>query len=418
MNLKTFDKTCPGWKRSKLGDIGELGSGSTPSRTMAHVFFSEEGILWVKTGDLNNGSIFQTEEKITEEALRRTSCKIYPEESVLIAMYGGFRQIGRTGILGMKASINQAITAIIVNKRKAIPHYVQMWLINYLFLWRRFAASSRKDPNITKDDIKAFPIILPSIREQEEIVRIIKSWGRTIDLIERLIAAKQDLRKGLMQQLLTGKRRFPGFTEPWERVQIGDVLKEIVRPIEMEDDELYELASVRRNWGGLFVRDKLHGHEIKTKNLHEIKMNDFLIAHIQVAYGSLALVPEKFDRFKVSNLYTCLVPRDLYTFDIRFFAYLAQRPRMTYLARISCNGFFAERLRLNFQLDAFLKQEIIIPPSIDEQRKIIACLEALGKEIRMLQERLEAVKEQKKGLMQQLLTGKVRVNVPETNAAD
>lgn len=264
---------------------------------------------------------------------------------------------------------------------------------------------------LTKAALENLPILVPPPKEQEKIIHIVERWDIAIVTLSHLIEKRRILRQGLMQQLLTGKLRFPGFGKPWQKVEIGAVLNEVDRPIEMKDGELYRLASVSRNWEGLFEREALHGRDIKTKNLREIKAGDFLISHIQAAYGALALVPQAFDGFKVSNMYSCLRPIDPAKFDLRFFAYLAQQPRMTYLCRTSSNGFFAERLRLNFMPDVFLQQTIDVPPSIEEQRLIINALELADHELALLEKLLAAYRGQKKGLMQQLLTGKRRVKV-------
>ena len=259
--------------------------------------------------------------------------------------------------------------------------------------------------------ISNLEVPLPDLSEQKAIGDAISIWQTAMEKIDGLVGRVRQRRQGLMQQLLTGKRRFPGFKQPWRRVEIGQVLMEVDRPIAMRDEEMYRLASVSRNWEGLFEREALYGRDIKTKNLREIKGGDFLISHIQAAYGALSMVPTSFDGFKVSNMYSCLRARDPALFDLHFFAYLAQQPRMTYLCRASSNGFFAERLRLNFMPEVFLLQTIDIPPTIEEQRRIITVLDGVDREIAVLEKLAAAYREQKRGLMQQLLTGKRRVKV-------
>ena len=109
-------------KNCKVKDFSSVTSGSTPSRSRHKEFFNEGTIPWVKTMDLTNGPIVTTDEKITPLAAK--NCKTYPEGTVLVAMYGGFKQIGRTGLLTCEASINQAISAITVNREKCLPQYL------------------------------------------------------------------------------------------------------------------------------------------------------------------------------------------------------------------------------------------------------------------------------------------------------
>jgi type I restriction enzyme S subunit len=147
------------------------------------------------------------------------------------------------------------------------------------------------------------------------------------------------------------------------------------------------------------------------KKLQTIRTGDFLISHIQAAYGAMALVPKEFDGARVSELYTILRPKDPKAFDIRILGYLGQTKRMWYMAIQASNGFFAERLRLNFDPEEFLRLPVNIPATLAEQKKIADTMEACDREIELLQKQLGALKEQKRGLMQKLLTGEIRVKV-------
>src|SRR5690606_4279885 len=108
---KSFKETGIGripssWSVVRMGQIAEIRSGSTPSRRRADYFASTGGYPWVKTMDLTDGDILATDESITELALADTSCCLHPPGTVLVAMYGGFNQIGRTGILRVTAATN------------------------------------------------------------------------------------------------------------------------------------------------------------------------------------------------------------------------------------------------------------------------------------------------------------------------
>ena len=103
------------WGDKKIGDLFKVTSGSTPLRS-DHRFFENAEFFWVKTTDLNNSLITTTEEKISRVALDETSIKILPKGTVFVAMYGGFNQIGRTGLLTMESACNQALSAIYPTK--------------------------------------------------------------------------------------------------------------------------------------------------------------------------------------------------------------------------------------------------------------------------------------------------------------
>ena len=166
LKMKSKFKNLPsGWKVVRLGDVFDIQSGSTPSRQNFY-YWENTSIYWVKTTDLNNNFISDTEEKISEIGLKESSCKVYPKNTILIAMYGGFNQIGRTGILQIEATTNQAISALLPST-KANSLFVNNILICYRNKWKNIAISSRKDPNITKRDIENFKIPLPPLDEQK-----------------------------------------------------------------------------------------------------------------------------------------------------------------------------------------------------------------------------------------------------------
>ena len=217
------------WSVVAINKFAALKTGGTPSRACQGDYYNGT-IPWVKTGDLNNGDIFRTEEKISSLALAETSCSTIPANSVLVAMYGGFKQIGRTGLLKMAAATNQALCAILHDESKVRSKFLQYWLNFRVGAWRKIAGSSRKDPNITKYDVGSLSVVVPSLVEQCKIENTFYSWDCAIKQTEALVEAKRRFKAGLMQQLLTGKRRFPTFGkkkgEGWTRYHLGDLFDE------------------------------------------------------------------------------------------------------------------------------------------------------------------------------------------------
>ena len=118
-----FNEWSDSWKNNKLRQIAVIKSGSTPARSNAAYFINGD-LPWVKTTDLNNSEIFQTEEKVTPLALQETSLRKNPIDTVLVAMYGGFNQIGRTGILQVESATNQALSVINTDSKYLFPRYL------------------------------------------------------------------------------------------------------------------------------------------------------------------------------------------------------------------------------------------------------------------------------------------------------
>lgn len=233
------------WEVKTLSQVGKVSSGSTPLRLRSEYYNGD--IPWVKTTDLNNSYIYRTEEKINEIAIKKTSVKWVEENSILVAMYGGFNQIGRTGLLKVRGTTNQAISSLFVDEVNYNSEFILHWLNFKKWFWKRYAGSSRKDPNITKKDIENFPLVKPSYPEQQKVARILSTWDKAIELKEKLIVEKKKQKKGLMQKLLTGEIRLPGFFGGWEEVKLSSISTinkgEQLNKIDMIDDGKYPVIN-------------------------------------------------------------------------------------------------------------------------------------------------------------------------------
>ena len=189
---------------------------------------------------------------------------------------------------------------------------------------------------------------------------------------------------------------------------MSDLLERVFRPVTLSDEAPLDLISIRRRAGGLFFRGSFTAREFKTLDLNRIEPGDFLVSKRQVTHGALAMVRQPFDGMHVSNEYVifhCKAPEKLH---IPFFDWLSRSPHMWHLAYLASNGVHIEKLI--FDAHDFLREKIAIPPSLGEQQQIVDVLEASDTEIRLLKQELTALKDQKRGMMQKLLTGKVRVH--------
>ena len=213
------------WEEKKIGEIFNVTSGTTPLRSNQN-YFSNGVINWVKTTDLNNSILDKTEEKISEIALNETSLKVLPKNTLFVAMYGGFNQIGRTGLLNMEATCNQALAAILPDKSQN-PFYLLTYL-NYSFeYWKGIAASSRKDPNITKQDVLDFECFFPSLPEQTHLSLFFRHLDRQIAESRAVLEKSRQLKKAMLAKMFPAngekipKIRFKGFAGEWESRKLG-----------------------------------------------------------------------------------------------------------------------------------------------------------------------------------------------------
>lgn len=180
-----------------LGKAFKWSSGGTPSRSKADYY--QGTIPWVKSGELPNGTIYSTEEHISDEAIANSSAKIFPKGSVLIAMYGA--TIGKVGILGMEAATNQAIAAA-----RPSDHTSKEYLFYYLIGNKNKFIELGKggaQPNISQALIKAFPYRMPPLPEQEEIVRILDEQLARINDADSKVQEALDQLNLMKEQLVS-----------------------------------------------------------------------------------------------------------------------------------------------------------------------------------------------------------------------
>ncbi|WP_111875113.1 restriction endonuclease subunit S [Aeromonas bivalvium] len=278
------------------------------------------------------------------------------------------------------------------------------------------AGSSSSMVKINKAVVENTPLLLPSFPEQKKIAKILSTWDKAISTTEQLLANSQQQKKALMQQLLIGKKRLLDsngvrFSGEWKAQRIGSLLKEVKRPVQWDDDSEYHLLSVKRRSEGVVLREILKGSDILTKKMNTALAGDFLISKMQVVHGATGLVTEEFNKCHISDSYIALRPKDDEKIDIAFFSWFSKQKIMYHKAFLCSYGVHIEKMTFNFNM--FVKEKVIIPATLEEQQKIAAVLSTADQEITALQQKLDALKQEKKALMQQLLTGKRRVKVEE-----
>lgn len=260
--------------------------------------------------------------------------------------------------------------------------------------------------HITKQSMEKRFIPVPPLGEQRKIAEVLGVWdlaiAKQVQLVERLTQRK----RALMQRLLTAKLRLPGFSTPWKKVHYSDILKEVRRTLTWDEHELYDLISVRRRSGGVFHRESLYGHEIKTKTLRPALEGDFLISKMQIVHGASGVVPKHLSGMKISGSYIALIAKDPKKLNINYFNLWSQMPLFYHQTFVSSYGVHIEKM--TFDLDAFMSLSMNLPP-IEEQNRIVEVISTATDEIELAQAKLELYRRQKRGLMQQLLTGKKRV---------
>ncbi|ARD94809.2 restriction endonuclease subunit S [Lactococcus lactis subsp. cremoris] len=205
--------------------------------------------------------------------------------------------------------------------------------------------------------------------------------------------------------------RFEGFTDDWELRKLGELLTEVKRPIKMQDDDTYQLVTVKRRNEGIVSRGFFKGRQILVKNYFELHAGDYLISKRQVVHGANGIVPKDMEGAIVSNEYLVSVGNKNITTD--FLTIISKLPIMYKMFFLSSYGIDIEKLVFNVK--DWKKREISIP-SLQEQDRISSFFKQLDDTIVLHQRKLDLLKEQKKGYLQKMFP-KNGAKVPELRFA-
>lgn len=385
-----------------LGTVARITSGGTPARENPSYWGGN--VPWVKTTLVQNCVIklADIDEYITEEAVRRSSAKLIPAGSILMAMVGQGKTRGQVAVLSVDAAINQNCAAIIL-KDGADQNYVfQQLLFRYKEI--RNASNSSGQQNLNVALIRSIRIPLPEHNAQKKIGIWLSEWDTAIEKTERLIAAKEQHFSWRVRQLITSRVKSEA---TWRQVPILEIADRIQRQADGAD---YPLLTISSATG--FVRQEekysryMAGESAKTYTL--LREGEFAYNKgnsLRYEFGCVfqlqgyeaALVPSVYVSFRLKASVCMSYMRHLFAVD-----YLKPQLRTLVKTGVRNNGL------LNIRPDEFMGATMPIPP-LAEQESISKVLDAARLEITLLTKQLVAIRKQKRGLMQKLLTGQWRV---------
>jgi type I restriction enzyme S subunit len=177
------------WQPQFIGDFAETCSGSTPLRSRSD-YYIDGTIPWVKTGELKDGIIEDTEEHITEFALKESSLKLLPAKTLLIAMYGQGQTRGRTTIIAKPMTVNQACFAIMPNE-SFDTEFLQFWFrYSYDRLRKETEGRGGNQPNLNGQVLNKQRALLPSIDEQRKTVQSLKQKLAEAEKIQAVLESQ------------------------------------------------------------------------------------------------------------------------------------------------------------------------------------------------------------------------------------
>lgn len=186
-----------GWEIRRIMDIAKVETGSTPGRN--NINYYDEGVVpWIKTGEISNGYILRAEEKISKTALKETNCKVFPHDTILVAMYGQGKTRGQAGMLKIEAATNQACAAILPSDLYISEFLFRQLEIKYEDL--RELGRGGNQQNLNLSIVKDFKIIVPSLTFQSQFAEIVTKIEEQKALVKKAIDETQYLFDSLMSE--------------------------------------------------------------------------------------------------------------------------------------------------------------------------------------------------------------------------
>jgi type I restriction enzyme S subunit len=422
-------KSIPqGWKYSLLSDFVEkLDAGVSVNAEDVSASNGQVGVL--KLSCVSKG-IFNPKENKTILPQEVCKARVSPQKHCII-----ISRSNTQALVGASAYISEDYPTLFLPDTlwQTVYHEGILFSPRWLSYWlqapstrRRLgsiaAGTSGSMKKLSKPVLLSIEVLVPTFEEQEKIAEILSTLDSAIYSVEALISAKTKLKRGLMQQLLTGKTRFKEFSETeWKLVHLGDIFRErcetyadVLKKLQKETPEegaviniSLELLSITAK-EGVVRRDSLDKRDTSSED----KSKYLRICPGDIGYNTMRMWQGVSGLSElegiVSPAYTICTPTE--EIDGKFASYLFKYLPVVHLFWRYSQGLVDDTLSLKFPHFAQIK--VLIPP-INEQRRIAAVFVTFDKEIRFLEKKLNALRRQKRGLMQKLLTGKIRVKTAD-----
>lgn len=387
------------WEVKRLGDMAQCFSGGTPKAGNNEYY--DGNIPFIRSGEIHQKD---TELFLSKLGMVESSAKMVQKGDLLMALYGA--NSGDVSISQIDGAINQAILCI--RPRDVLVSFLCPFLdLNKDMYIAKYLQGGQG--NLSGEIVLNYKIPVPPLAEQKKIAEVLGLWDKAIERQSQLIEQLTLRKRGLMQQLLTAKRRLPGFSGPWKKVRLGEICERVTRK-NTEDNKNVMTISAQR---GFVVQTDFFNKSVASETLESY----YLVFKDEFCYnksysngypmGAIKRLSEA-DKAVVTSLYICFKVKSSMRVSIDYLAYYFDNGGLNKeLTKIANEGGRAHGL-LNVTPTDFLGLMFGIP-SFEEQTAIAQVLTAADREIELAQQKLELLRQQKRGLMQQLLTGKKRI---------
>ena len=378
------------WEKVTLGEVATISSGSTPSRSNAS--FWNGTIPWVTTTQIQNNiiNLNDVKEFITDDGLKKSSLKIIPKGTLLMAMYGQGKTRGQVGILNFDSTINQACAAIGVSQKVSSLFLYQYFQFKYEDI--RALSNSGGQKNLSTEIIKSIEFNLPPFLEQEKIVDTLSVWDSAIEKTEKLISEKEKKLQWIIIHYFENAEK----NKNWIESKLSDFLKPGDKnPV--ENTANYRKITIKLHKNGIeYINSQRR--MVDTRPFYIRRAGELIIGKQNYFNGSIALLEKDFDGAICSNAIMSFsiaksINPDFLLEAISTKKYLREKS-------VYANGTGQKELSEN----VFLSFDVKLP-SLKVQNEIMEIVNLQKSEISLLKKQLEQYKLQKQGLMQKLLTG-------------
>ena len=393
-----------GWTAKKIGDLATFSSGGTPSKSEASYWGGGEP--WISGKDLKTHYLSKSVDTLTDKGFVRA--KRAPKGSTLILVRGmTLLKDFPVGYATREVAFNQDIKALLPKGN------VDGLFLSFLLageqdrIKRLVSTAGHGTGRLDTQLVKEYPVDIPPLGEQQKIAKILSTWDEAIATTEQLLANSEQQKKALMQQLLTGKKRLPGFEGEWEHIALGKLFSER-KETGIAGLSLLSVTSDQ----GVINRD-----DVGRKDTSSADKSRYLrVCPGDIAYNTMRMWQgvSALSGLEgiVSPAYTVLKPES--AANSQFFAYLFKLPGMVHRFYRHSQGLVSDTWNLKYKQFARIK---VLVPGLKEQEAIAEVLSKVDETISCVEEQLENLAGEKKVLMQQLLTGKRRVKVDEAERA-
>ena len=375
------------WEVVRLGDKAEIYRGGSPRPINLFLTTKSDGINWIKIGDVSPKSKFvtSTQERIIPEGALYSRF-VYQGDFIL----SNSMSFGRAYILKIDGCIHDGWLTIQKYNECFDTDFLYYTLHskNTLLQYINTAAGSSVK-NLSKEKVENITILRPPLSEQRRIAEVLSDTDAYISSLKKLIAKKEAVKQGVMQELLTGKKRLPGFSGEWVEKRLGDVVLDINTGARNNEDK------VKNGKYPFFVRSQT----VEYIDKYRYDCEAILIPGEGNIGEIFHYINGRFDChqrvYKISN-FIDVNGKFIYYYLRLFFGQYA----IMHTVRATVDS---------LRLPTFINFHMFIPYNIAEQTAIANILSDMDQEIEALKKKLKKVESIKQGMMQKLLTGDIRL---------